>query len=126
MSAKFKIGDPVMFRKNSSFIEKYDFDEDPLYIIYDYMINVKFLKDFEKEALLRFGYIYIISNIREDCGSGYIGFILLAKESQLKFYEENDPDVLSFYYDAREDLIECYARRNRECPIKSWKGIKCW
>jgi hypothetical protein len=101
MNIKFKFGDPVIYREDSSFSEPFNFDIEPLYIV------IRFIKDspYPKERLLlKKGFIYVISNIKEDCGSGHLGGITYAKESQLKLYTENKLDVLSFYYDAKEEL----------------------
>lgn len=96
-----QVGDPVIYREDSSFSEPFNFDIEPLYIV------IRFIKDspYPKERLLlKKGFIYVISNIKEDCGSGHLGGITYVKESQLKLYTENNPDVLSFYCDAKEEL----------------------
>lgn len=101
MNMKYQVGDPVIYREDSSFSEPFNFDIEPLYIV------IRFIKDspYPKERLLlKKGFIYVISNIKEDCGSGHLGGITYVKESQLKLYTENNPDVLSFYCDAKEEL----------------------
>ncbi len=74
---------------------------------------MQFFKFIQKEFLIKKGYIYVASNIREDCGSGHLGEIDFVKESQLKLYEENDPDVMSFYYDAKKELDEKIKTRSQ-------------
>lgn len=123
MSIRYKIGDPVIYRENSSFAEPFDFNEEPLYIIFDYVEN-EHISPYRKKFLLKQGYIYIISNIKEDCGSGYLGFIFYAKEDQLKLYDKSDKDVLSFYKDARNELEEELLIRNKWYVVAPLTGDK--
>jgi len=104
MNTKFNIGDPVIYRENGSFSEDFNFDIEPLHIVVGFTESF-FKTDLQRrDNLLKQGYDYVIRNIKEDCGWGHLGFLDYAKESELKLYTENDPDVLSFYYDAKEEL----------------------
>ena len=112
MAMRYKIGDPVIYRESGSFIKPFDFNEEPLYIIFGYVENFEHIF-FQKKILLKKGYFYIISNIRQDCGSGYLGGIEYAKENQLKIFNRLDDDILSFYNDARNVLEEELLTRNK-------------
>lgn len=101
---RFNIGDPVIYRENSSFSSKFNFDIEPLYIVIGLVINDRTISSSIKKQLLSQGYYYIICNIKEDCGSGYLGGVTYAKESQLRLYTENDSNILSFYYDVKKEL----------------------
>lgn len=105
---RFNIGDPVIFRADSSFDTNFNFDIEPLYIIFNLVINDSKISSKDKKKLLNSGYNYIICNIQEDCGSGHLGGISYAKDNQLKLYKGCDPDVLSFYNDAMKELQRFY------------------
>lgn len=110
---RYKIGDPVIYRENGSFTKPFDSNEEPLYIIFGYVDDFEHISLYQKKILLKKGYLYIISNIRQDCGSGYLGGIEYAKENQLKIYSHLDDDILSFYKDARNELEEELLAKNK-------------
>lgn len=103
---KFKIGDLVYYRKNSCFDKEFDWEEECIYIVYDLTENFSYYPLYKREKLVHLGYVYIISAIRPDCGSGHLAGAEYVKENQIKLYEGNDPDVLYFYNDAKKTLME--------------------
>ena len=56
---RYKIGDPVIYRESGSFIKPFDFNEEPLYIIFGYVENFEHIF-FQKKILLKKGYFYIL------------------------------------------------------------------
>ena len=53
MAMRYKIGDPVIYRESGSFIKPFDFNEEPLYIIFGYVENFEHISFFKKRFYLR-------------------------------------------------------------------------
>ncbi len=45
---KLKVGDPVIYREDSSFATAFDFNVEPLYIVFDLTSGCSFLSSYKK------------------------------------------------------------------------------
>lgn len=121
MNYKFKIGDPVIFREDSNDKKPFNFDCEPIYIVYAYIAEHPKLNDYDKKVLLKKGIIYQVSVVDVDEGFGYLYEINNVREDQLSLYTGDDEDVWDFYNEAKTELLKRIKEGTlRKLEYKNW------
>lgn len=108
MTYKYKLGIPVIFRKDSNTKIPFNFDNEPLYIVYNYIERDKHFNKYDKKIFYSKEIIYEIAEVNFDCGGGSLNGTMLATENQLIPYSGNDEDALLAFKEGKEQWLRLY------------------
>lgn len=109
MDYKYKLGEPVVYTKDTQDDPHVVFLIPPICIVYDYE-HFKYFNKYDKKIFLRKGIIYVISKVETGCylEDGELGGQLTAKEKQLSPYTGNDEEELEIFRSAKKQWLQLY------------------
>lgn len=109
MKYKYKLGEPVVCRKDTKDYPDVFFPLAQLYIVYNYVEQTKYFNKYDKKIFLSKGIIYEVADIDCTCyGEGDLGGVMTAKESQLSPYTGSDLELLLLFKEAKEKWLVQY------------------